>query len=215
MPLVLARREIQIGNQIRVNTLKHGKENVSGLFIPMAGLALTAEELAEVMLEPKAYNYLYRKLRGRPDQPIWSKLSPTIHLDGKVGNVNATLYLGRRQLKVIDGTMAKRALTCNEGGTSHLGFELQCVPELDEAHPIMEALFSRASAKIDIEIECETYGAQPDLPLEQPEDTDEEGRPIMGEDANGAGGDAESYMTGMGRSITAHNKRKERSRRET
>lgn len=173
MALSLTRRAAQFGNSISVNTQHHGDKDVSALYLNFSVFPVTKEELPEVCLEEKAYQLLYRKWKGRPDEPIWGKLAPEMKFKDKVKGVSAILYLGRKQLKVNDATLSGIRLEPQTGGISQLSFQLQCVPDMDENHPMMEALLSRVNQKLDIELYCESYGAQPELPFEE-EDTGED-----------------------------------------
>lgn len=173
MGLLLSRRSSTLGNSLTINTQHHGEEDVSALYLPLSQIPITAEELPALMLNDHAYKLLYRKWKGRPDEPVWGKIAPVLFLPEKVKDVNVTLFLGRRQLKVTAAVMAKRRLEPKDGGISLLSFTLQCVPDLDENHPIMENLFAKVNQKIDLELSCESYGAQPELPLEE-EDPDED-----------------------------------------
>lgn len=170
MGLLLPRRSYKLGNSLTVNTQHHGNEDVSAIYLPFKEGPITEEELPEITLEKRAYKLLYRKWKGRPDQAVWGRFAPVMHCPEKVKGVNATIFLGRRSLKVVDAVMASLRLEPKEGGVSFLSFTFQIVPELDENHPMMEALFSRVNQKVDMEIECETYGAQPELPLEEEEE---------------------------------------------
>lgn len=175
MSLSLTRRAAQFGNSISVNTQHHGDKDVSALYLNFSSFPITKEELPEVCLEKDAYRLLYRKWKGRPDEPIWGKLSPEMKFKDKVKGVSAVLYLGRKQLKVNDATLSGIRLEPQTGGISQLSFQLQCVPDMDENHPMMEALLSRVNQKLDLELLCESYGAQPELPLEEeePDEADE------------------------------------------
>lgn len=169
MPLILARRTAKLGNSLQVNTQKHGQEDVSALDLVFKGLPLTPEDLGEVLLEPKAYKLLYRKWKGRPDEPMFKPVL-TLPVNGKVKSVSATLFLGRRRLEIINATMSKMMVELKGGGISLLNFGLRFVPDLDENHPIMENLFSKVNQSIDLELSCEGYGSEPELPLEEPEE---------------------------------------------
>ena len=118
MGLSLPRRPVLLGNQIMVNTQHKGDSNVAALYIPFRRLTLTPEELPNFCLEDKAYKLLYRKYKGRPDEAIWGKLSPIFYLPQKMTGVSAVLYLGRRQLKVIDCTIKTLQLQWQSGGNT-------------------------------------------------------------------------------------------------
>jgi len=172
MPLKLTRRTISLGGSINPRTQKHGNENVTALDVPLLKIALSPEELGEVMLNPKAHKLLFSKKKGRPDEPSFGKVASIIPFNHKVIGVSCRLYLGRRVLAVTDATLNRCRIEL-QPGVIWWHVQLQCVPDLDENHPLMEALMSRLGEQIDAEIECEHYGAQPELPLEEDEDEEE------------------------------------------
>jgi hypothetical protein len=203
MPLKLERRECLISGGINTRIQKHGSENVTALDIPIQRVALSAEELCEVMLDKSAYRKLYKKIRGRLDEPTWSKIVGRIEIVGKVQGVSVNLHLGRKVLKMPDVTLKSLYLTRNPGGVTWLGFTIQCVPDLDENHPILEALFSKMGQAIDLALDCESYGAQPELPLEEEE---EEGDAGEGEEEDDDGKD--ETMSGTGQAIQESGRRR-------
>lgn len=170
--LKLDRREAKIGSSINTRTQIHGEENVTALDIPIKGVALSPEELGFVMLNPRAHKLLYTKKKGRPDQPIWGKLFGALPFRNKVKGATVTLYIGRKPLKLIDVNLTKGRLETLEGGTTHWHFTVQCTPDLDES---IEALLGRLNTKVDIAIDCQGYGEQDELPLEEDEKPDDEG----------------------------------------
>ena len=194
MPLKLSKREIDLGDSINTRTQKHGSEKVTAFDVPLKNMALSKEELCEVCLNPRAYRLLYSRRKGRPDQPIWGKLVDSFHLRGKITGVSAVLYLGRRQLRIADATLKTVFFETPEGGTALLSGTLQFIPDLDENHPIIDSLFSRLGQKIDVQLECESYGAQPELPLEEDEeeDPDEEEEDEDGDNPERGSGFAEN-----------------------
>lgn len=172
--LKLDRRSVLMGPSINTRTQKHGEDNITALDIPLSCICLSSEELAIVMLNKAAYRFLYGRKKGRPDEPIFGSLVSCLKFKKKVEAVSAVLYLGRKQLRILDATLSKVTIEPQVGGVTWLSFTLQCTPDLDDEHPIMEALFSRLNEKIDLQIECEHYGAQPELPLEEEEEIDPE-----------------------------------------
>lgn len=203
MPLKLDKRSCLIGHGINTRTQKHGSENVTALDIPIQRLALSKEELGEVLLYPDAYKALHSKSRGRPDEPLFGKVLGNLPFAHKVPQVTITLYLGRRQLKLPITTLKSARIVRPGGGLVWWEFLIQCVPDLDENHPIMESLFSKLGEEIDLALECEGYGAQQDLPLD---DGEEEGE---AKDEDDPPPDAEeAELSGTGKKIAAHARKK-------
>lgn len=198
MGLKLERRTAQIGSSINTRTQMHGDEHVTALDIPIVKVCLSDEELGQVLLNSRAYKLLYSKTKNRPDEPTFGKVLGAMPFRGKIKAVSVDIFLGRRVLRIPDGTLTKVKIEPTSGGTTWLQFTVQCVPDLDDNHPIIEALLSKLSEPIDIAIECEGYGAQPELPLEEPED------PEAGEEGEETepGAEAEPEMSNLGKRIS-------------
>jgi hypothetical protein len=163
MPLKLERRSAVIGSSINTRTEKHGEEDVAALDIPLLRIGLDKDELCEVLLEKHAYKLLYNTRRGRPDEPLFGKILRPFRLVDKITGANVNIFLGRRTLKLVDVNLPNVQLDRQPGGTTWLSCQVQCTPTLDES---IETLLSKLNATVDVSIECESYGAQPDLPLE-------------------------------------------------
>lgn len=170
--LKLDRRKAKIGSSINTRTQIHGEDNVTALDIPLKGVALSPEELGFVMLNPRAHKLLYTKKKGRPDQPIWGGILGALPFANKVKGVTVTLYIGRKPLKLIDVSLTKLRLEPQEGGTTHWSFTVQCTPDLDES---IEALLGRLNTDVDLMLECQGYGEQEELPLEEEDPDADEG----------------------------------------
>lgn len=164
MGLSITRRTATMGSGINTRTEKHGDEDILAFDIPIKGVPLTQEDLEEVTLNKSAYKLLYRKVRNRPDEPVWGQLFQPLAMNAKVKGANVTLYVGRKALKLIDVNLAKVRIEIVSGGISLLHFQIQCKPALDDT---LEALFEKVNKPIDLAIECDGYGEQPELPLEE------------------------------------------------
>lgn len=199
MPLVLPRRAAKLGNSLTCNAQRHGKDSVAALYINFSELPIIDAELPELMLDRDAYKYFYRKTKGRPDEPRWKDIFAGVPIMDKIPGWEGTLFLGRHKLKFADATVKSAYCEFAGGGVSQLKFQLQWVPEMDETHPIMEALLVRVNQKIDIELSCESYGAEPELPLEEKDDAG---------DPDGEDDDTEPEMSNMGRRISRATRRK-------
>jgi hypothetical protein len=206
--LKLERRTAKLGPAINTRTQKHGAADVTALDIPLGRIALTKEELCEVMLDDQAYKHLYISKKKNPDEPRWGQTIGDIVFKGKVTGVVATLFLGRRQLRVIDAKLSKVRVQRNSGGLSWWDVQLQCVPDLDESHPVMENLFARLNQEIEVELEIEHYGAQPQLPLEDEEEDDSERDDDKDEEPPKAVSGEQGDLSEMGRRIAAAARKK-------
>lgn len=185
---------------------KHGTENVTAMDIQLAGIPLSEEELGVVMQNDQAAKRLLIRKKGRPAEPIFGKVACMIPFMNKVDGVSAKLFLGRRMFAVTDAKLNRIRVELRQGIMCwHV--QIQCVPELDEDHPTIEALLGKLGEPIDVELECQSYGAQPELPLEEDEDEDPEQADI--EDEKDAG-DVETpvEMSRMGRQIAAGQRRR-------
>lgn len=183
---------------------KHGNENVTAMDIQLQGIPLSEEELGIVMQNDQAAKRLLIRKKGRPAEPIFGKVASIIPFMNKVEGVSAKLFLGRRLFAVSDAKLNRIRVELRQGIIAwHI--QIQCVPDLDEDHPTIEALLSKLGEPIDFELECQSYGAQPDLPLEEDED-DEDAE--EGEDKDETDEDAEQpQLSGLGRQIAAGQRR--------
>lgn len=176
---------------------KHGTENVTALDIQLEGVPLSEEELGVVLQNPKAAQRLLVRTKGRPPEPVFGKVACIIPFMAKVTGVSAKLFLGRRLLAVQDGKLNKCRVELRQGIMAwHI--QIQCVPDLDETHPTMEALLSRLGDPIDLELECPSYGAQPELPFEEEESEDDD------DDSE----EKAAGMTDLGRQIAESHRRR-------
>lgn len=171
MGLNLARRAAEMGTGINTRTEFEGTEKFVAFDIPIKAFPLTAEDLAEVCLMKDAYKRCYRKIRGRPDEPVWNPLMQPFKLSSKIKGVNVILYVGRKQVKFIDVNLTGAKLEFAQGGITFMHFAIQCRPVIDDT---IESIFDKVGEKVDVSIECDGYGAQPELPMEDPEDDEEE-----------------------------------------
>jgi hypothetical protein len=169
---------------------KHGTENVTAMDIQLQGIPLSEEELGVVLQNDQAAKRLLIRKKGRPAEPIFGKVACNIPFMAKVDGVSVKLFLGRRLFAVTDAKLNRIRVELRQGIMAwHV--QIQCVPDLDESHPTIEALLSKLGDSIDFELECPSYGAQPELPLEEEEDDGEESE----EDDDGEGDD-ESESSG-------------------
>lgn len=167
--LKLDRRTAATLVSVNPRAQKHGNENVTALDIQLKGIPLSEEELGVVIQNDQAAKRLLVRKKGRPAEPVFGKVACIIPFMSKVDGVSAKLFLGRRLLAVTDAKLNAVKVELRQGIIAwHV--QIQCVPELDEDHPTIEALLSKLGEPIDVELECQSYCAQPDLPLEEDED---------------------------------------------
>lgn len=202
--LKLDRRTAAALVSVNPRTQKHGNENVTALDIQLQGIPLSEDELGIVMQNDQAAKRLLIRKKGRPAEPIFGKVACMIPFMNKVDGVTAKIFLGRRLLSVTDAKLNRIRVELRQG-IMIWHVQIQCVPELDEDHPTIEALLGKLGEPIDVEIECQSYGAQPELPLEEDED-EEPGEQADIEDETGEEPEAPE-MSRMGRQIAAGQRR--------
>jgi hypothetical protein len=211
MPLRLDRRSATIGSSINTRTEKHGEEDVAALDIPLSKICLSDEELGVVLQNPKAHRILFATRKGQLAKFAFAKVLEVLPFRDKVRGVNVTIYLGNRKLRLPDVSLTTCRLEPQEGGTTWWSFKVQCTPTLDDT---IEALLAKLNQQVDVELDCETYGAQPDL-FEKDED-EEAGEQTDLEEAAGAEGTMDDETAGdpglsrTGRNIAAHSRSKRR-----
>ena len=131
---------------------KHGNENVTAIDIQLHGIPLSEEELGVVMQNDQAAKRLLIRKKGRPAEPVFGKVACVIPFMSKVDGVSAKIFLGRKLFSVTDAKLNRVRVELRQGIIAwHI--QIQCVPQLDEDHPIIEALLSKLGESIDVEIQ--------------------------------------------------------------
>ncbi len=76
------------------------------------------------------------------------------------------IYLGMKVLRLTDVNLSRVKIDPQSGGTTWWSFQIQCTPTIDKS---IEALLEKLNKPVDIAIECQGYGEQAELPLEEEE----------------------------------------------
>jgi hypothetical protein len=204
MPLRLDRRSATIGSSINTRTEKHGEEDVAALDIPLSKICLSDEELGVVLQNPRAHKLLYATRKGQLAKFAFAKVLEVLPFREKVRGVSVTIYLGNRKLRLPDVSLTTCRLEPQEGGTTWWAFKVQCTPTLDDT---IEALLAKLNQVVDIELDCESYGAQQDLfePKAEVDEGEGEQTDLVEDEALATEGD--EPMSRLGRRISAATRR--------
>lgn len=210
MPLRLDRRSCTIGSSINTRTEKHGDEDVAALDIPISKVCLSETEFGDVLCDPRAHKLLFVSRKGQLARPRFVNVLGTLPFRAKVPGVDVTIHFpGAGKLKMTDVSLTTCRLDRQEGGTTWWSFKIQCTPDLDES---IEKLLAHLNQPVDIEITCETYGAQTDL-FEGKDEETEAGEQTDLEDEAGApegSEDEEPGMSRLGRQISSSRRKRSR-----
>ena len=163
--LKLEQRSAMIGNVVTGKTEFHGDQAKSAIYIPISDVALTPEELGDVLLVPKAHKLLYKSVRNRPAEPVFGSLLQPLQFAKKISGVTVSILLARKIVRITDCTLSGAAIKLDAGGTAKWSFKIHCVPDLVD--DLIDKLIGKLSSEVLISIQCEGYGAQPELPLEE------------------------------------------------
>ena len=161
MPLLITKRPADLGRQLTIQP-KVVKDDLFARFAIPLSTTVSEVEVKEMLLSSPLAKALYKHLKDREPE-IASPVVPYIPLI-PFDSANVTLYLGRAQLKLVDVRVTANRIVLQNGGISGWTFKVQCLPNLDDH---IKQLLSKIGQNIQIELECDTYGAQPMLPLEE------------------------------------------------
>lgn len=157
--LKIARRTAKIGPSINTRTERHGEDDVTALDIPLREITLAPAGLEELLPGAGA------RLFDDKHEPVFSRLKP-FALREKIESARVTLWMGLEpdELKFPDVRLSKIAITPQSGGGAMLQLTVQVTPNLDES---IAQLLEQLNRQVEVEIECENYGSQGELVLEQ------------------------------------------------
>lgn len=161
--LSLSKRPAKIGKSVNTRTEMHGKDEVPGQDIPLAGIVLNAEELAAVTDEETAAVGFF-KMDGDQYVPRIIALDP-VTLSHKFENATVKMSGGGLPVTTYRNAKIKGiTLEAQTGGMVLMSCTLQVNPE--NGDPSAQMLINaKISVTIKAELE-EEEAADPELPLD-------------------------------------------------
>ncbi len=162
--LSISQRPAMIGTSINSRVAKHGDDHVTGFDIPVAGIALEATELNQLLQDPHAWSKLFdAATNGDGHRPAFPLLKP-FRLKHKIEAATVIVLVGmqRNALRFTDCKLAKVTIEPTAGGVTLLSVQVQCTPTIDKR---MTELFDHLGGDCLIEIHVAGYGDQQPLPL--------------------------------------------------
>lgn len=167
MPLKLPKRHGQLHGMLNIQAKVVKEETFARFGIPIF-TTLTPDEFGEVILSDRAPKVFWKKIRARESQPMFPNLG-AFALAMPIRQCTVSLWLHDRIMKLTDTTITGSRFVVAAANVNW-AFKLQAMPAIDDA---LKDLFTTFSQPILISIDCPTWGAQQELPLEEEEDEDE------------------------------------------
>lgn len=191
--LSLTKRPAKIGKSVNTRTEMHGKDEVPGQDIPLAGILLSVEELMAVTDEETAGEGLF-KMEGDQYIPRFIAFGP-IPLAHKFENATIKMSGGVRSTTYKNGKIKSIHVNAVGGGMTEMTCTLQVNP--GPGDPSAQELIN---AKISIAIKAELEEEEqddPELPLDH-QDSAGDGVPLEGLTGSA---DIDETMSRTGRKI--------------
>lgn len=207
--LSLSKRPAKIGKSVNTRTEMHGKDEVPGQDIPLAGIVLNAEELAAVTDEETAAVGFF-KMDGDQYVPRIIALDP-VTLSHKFENATVKMSGGGLPVTTYKNAKIKGiTLEAQTGGMVLMSCTLQVNPE--NGDPSAQMLINaKISVTIKAELE-EEEAADPELPLDHQASA---GEAVPMEGLIPTNPDIDETQSRMSRQINAHEAKKKRGRGHT
>lgn len=194
MPFNLSKRPGHLGKDLKIQPKQVREDMFARFGIPLAGVELTAGEFGQLQLNDKAPKHFWRHHKGRAPEVAYSEMG-AITLIRPVRECTVSVWLAARIMKMHNVSLVKSRLVLTGNGALW-GFTIQAMPQLND---LVEALIATLGQPILIEIDCPTWGAQQDLPLEE-EEEDETADP---DEQEAAAAEAETPRLPLGESDDA------------
>lgn len=175
MLLTIPKRQIDFDPNLTFKPRTVGEDHYVRLAVAVRGAVLAAEEFNQLMLDDAAYKHFYKQPKESDPVPRFDTFSfiPLNSFD----QAQVQLSVARRILKIKDANIVKNRILLLPGNPIWQ-FTIQALfAKIDEA---AVDLIMRIGDKGQMELNCETYGAQPQLPIEvddedeDPEEDDED-----------------------------------------
>jgi hypothetical protein len=160
----LAKRPAKTGNQMPSRGEMHGEETVTALDVPLTDIMLDETELGEIMQQPLAASALFNDGDGTR-APFFQNIKP-IALDSKIEGATVTIThgVGNESIRLVNVKLAKIKLAPCIGGMTAMSCTVQSTPDLNAD---VARLLGRMNSTVDVEILCDEFGKQEELPMER------------------------------------------------
>lgn len=168
--MYLSKRPAKTGNQMPSRGEMHGEETVTALDVPLTDIMLDEAELGEILRQPRASSALFDDSNGTRE-PFLQNIKP-IALNDKIEGATVTIThgVGNESIRLVDVKLAKIKLEPCVGGMTAMSCTVQSTPDLNAD---VARLLGRMNSTVDVEIDCQDYGKQADLPMQRPGGSDE------------------------------------------
>lgn len=182
MPLVIPKRQIDLNPNLTVKPKTIGEDHFARLAFGVQGVVLSADEFNALLLDEGAFKRFYKTPKESDPVPRYETFSHLVL--NSFARSQVLLYVSRRVMKIKDANIVKNKILLLPGHPVWQ-FTIQALPDLDQS---TLDLLLKLGDKGQIELECESYGAQPQLPLEDDEEgADEDDAQEDGEDEGKSG----------------------------
>lgn len=169
MPLNVSKRPGHLGELLNIRPKMIREDRFARFGIPVVGVELNREEYgSQLLLNPNAVKHFWKKFKGRDPELAYPMLG-TQTLSRVIRDCTVNLWLQDRIMTLTSVTLAKSRVSLLSNSVVW-GFTMQAMPQLND---LVESLLATLGQPVLIEIACPTWGAQPDLPLEEDDDDGE------------------------------------------
>lgn len=161
MPLTIPKRQIDINSNLTVKPKNIGEDHYARLAFGITGAVLSEDEFNALLLDDGAFKRFYKTPKESDPVPRYETFSSlTLHA---FDDAQVLLYVSRRVMKIKDANIVGNKILLLPGHPVWQ-FTIQALPELNDA---TLDLLLKLGDKGQIELICDTYGQQPQLPIEE------------------------------------------------
>lgn len=173
MPLTITKRQIDFNPNLTFKPKTVGEEHFARIAVGVSGCVVSSDEFNALLRDDAAFKHFYKTPKDSDPVPRFETFAylPLSPFDDAV----VSLYVARRVMKLKNVNVVGNKILLLPSNPVWQ-FTLQALPGLaeNERGAVIDLLL-KLGDKGQIEIDCETYGQQPSLPLEEdPEEADED-----------------------------------------
>lgn len=171
MPLKLPKRHANLNGKLDIQPKAVGEQIHARFGIPIS-TTLTPTEFGEVILNDRAEKVFWKKIRARESQPSFPNLGPQT-LDIPIRDCKVQLWLHDRLMTLTETNLTGSRFLLGAAQVVWT-FKAWALPTIDDS---LKDLLTTFAQPILLSVDCPTWGAQHELPLEEEEEDedDEEG----------------------------------------
>jgi hypothetical protein len=176
MPFQISKRSANLGADLKATPTTVKDQILTRQAIPVANVQINDAEFGALVLNDGAPKHFWK---GKRDPALSYPHLGVQSLNSTMRHCKVDLWLQDRILTLTDCTITKSRIILSPARVATWGFTIWALPNLDE---LILALMQTLGQPILIAVDCPTWGAQQDLPLDpDDEEETEEDEPKTGE----------------------------------